>query len=231
MFRASSIGFVRARSSRAAWHALAGWAACVLPVAVSHAPLFSPWNAVAAIAFAGVGAMRACPDARADVSHDAMPDVPGDVLPDVSPDVSPIAGAIALSGALLADFASTYPEAVLALCSGASFVEGWALHVRLFPFTTAAMLGLSILCGARGERKRRVRLPRRIVDVVVALGTMMFAMNLSAMLLKTWADLAGWPWGAHGLVCSMLVGMMFHHAATRAMVDAMKTTRASHAIN
>ncbi|KVD78925.1 hypothetical protein WS62_28305 [Burkholderia sp. ABCPW 14] len=210
MFRASSIGFDRARSARVVLHALAGWVACVLPIAASHAPTFWAWNALPALALAVVGTMRACRDMHAGVS--------------------PIAGAAVLSGALLADFASTYPEAVLALCSRASFVDDWILHVRLFPFTAAAMLGLSIL-SVHGDRKRGVRPFRRIVDVAVALGTMMFAMNLSAMLLTTWANLVDWPWGANGLVCSMLVGMMLHHVAMRAMDDAITAARASHAIN
>ncbi|MET5115906.1 hypothetical protein AAHH79_37320, partial [Burkholderia pseudomallei] len=80
------------------------------------------------------------------------------------------------------------------------------LHVSLFPFTAAAMFGLSV-DAARGERGRRTRCPKLIVDAAVALGAMMFAMNLAAMLLKKWDGLAGWPWGAHELVCTMLVGM------------------------
>lgn len=209
MLPAFSIDVGRARSARAALHGAAGWLACLLPVAVAHAPAFWAWNALAAAACAAAGAGQA----RASV-HSRR---------------SPLAGVAVLSGAQLADFASTYPDAVLALCSSASFVDDWVLHVRLFPFTAAAMVGLSV-AAARGERGRRTRWPKRIVDAAVALGAMMFAMNLAAMLLKTWAGLAGWPWGAHALVCTMLVGMMLDHAAMRTMSDAIAAQRASHAI-
>ncbi|AHI82443.1 hypothetical protein [Burkholderia thailandensis] len=210
MSHASSIGVVRARPARAALHAAVGWLTCLLPVAVAHAPTFWAWSALAAAACATVGAMQAGPPMRTGIS--------------------PIVGVAALSVALLADFVPTYPEAVLALCSSASFVDDWVLHVRLFPFTAAAMVGLSI-AGVRGERWRQTRWPKRVADVAVALGAMMFAMNLSAMLLRAWAGLVGWPWGANALVCSMLVGMMLDHAAKQAMADAIAAARASHAID
>ncbi|MBF3727591.1 hypothetical protein ISG25_34240, partial [Burkholderia pseudomallei] len=85
MLPAFSMNVGRARSARAALHGAAGWLACLLPVAVAHAPAFWAWNALAAAACAAAGAGQA----RASV-HSRR---------------SPLAGVAVLSGAQLADFA------------------------------------------------------------------------------------------------------------------------------
>ena len=112
------------------------------------------------------------------------------------------------------DFLRVPPEALATLCSSVRW-DAVALlgHVRLFPFTSIAMLLIAAQRSRMFVRPAAARALTALPLLGLEFSAMLALMSITMQAFRMLARGSAWNWGAHGMVSAMIVGMLLYFLA------------------
>jgi hypothetical protein len=112
------------------------------------------------------------------------------------------------------DFLRVPPAALATLCSSDRWGAAALLaHLRMFPFTSIAMLLIVAQRRRIFAQPGAARALTALPWLALEFGVMLVLMSITMQAFRALAQGSAWNWGAHGMVSAMIVGMLMYFLA------------------